>query len=51
VAHVGEKLRLGAIGRFRLRLLFVIALGELGELPGLLLERAARLAQLGDGRK
>ena len=49
VAHVGEKIGLGAIGRFGLRLLLVVALGEIDQLLGLLLERPARLAQLRDG--
>ena len=49
VAHIGEELRLGAVGGFGLRLLFMIAFGEVGELLRLRLERAARLAQLRDG--
>ncbi len=51
VAHVGEKIGLGAIGRFGLRLLLVVALGEIDQLLGLLLERASGLTQLGDGRE
>ena len=49
MAHVGEEFRLGAVGRLGLRFLLVIALGEIGELLGLLLERSPRLSELRDG--
>jgi hypothetical protein len=43
VAHIGEKFRLGAVGRFGARFLLMIAFGEIGELLGLLFKRPARL--------
>ena len=49
VAHVGEEFRLGAVGGLGPRFLFVIAFGEIGELLGLLFERAARLSELCNG--
>ena len=51
MTHVGEEFGLGAVGGFGLRFLLMIAFGEIGELLGLLLERAARLSELGDSRQ
>ncbi len=48
MAHIGEEFGLRAIGHFRLRFLFVIALGQIRQLLRLSFERAARLAQLRD---
>ena len=46
VAHVGEELGLGAVGALGLRLLLEVALGEVGELLRLQLQRLARLLQV-----
>src|SRR6202022_268700 len=51
MAHVGKELGLRTVGGFGLSLLLVVALGEIGQLLRLLLERLARLAQLRDGRE
>ena len=48
VAHVGEEFRLGAVGHLGLRLLLVVALGEIGELLRLRFQRSSRLLELGD---
>ena len=47
VAHVGQELGLGAVRALGLRLLLEVALGEVGELLRLRLQRLARLLEVG----
>ncbi len=48
MAHIGEEFGLGAVGRFGRRLLLEIALGHVGELLRLRLQRLARGLEVGD---